>query len=329
MRAVAKTTLRIGSTPVSTVFDLLGHDEDSISLAIAWGLHQSRPMLQSFLRHALAWKAPVDEVQILLHRYDRTGGITDLEILQKGSFHLIVEAKRGWQLPGRKQLELYANRKSFRLSEAKAKGLLSLSECSPEYARGHLPGKTICGFPLRHLSWRTIVDMAVASRSVSRLHQRRVLDDLLNYLRSLMTSQNQESNQVYVVSLSAKTKENWSISWIDIVRKRRRYFHPIGNRWPTEPPNYLAFRYGGKLQSIHHVERYEVVEELSKACKGIAKQPVEPHYLYHLGPPIQPPHEVRTGKLYRSQRVRCAFDLLLVSQTIAEARDLTQGRLVS
>lgn len=32
--------------------------------------------------------------------------------------------------------------------------------------------------------------------------------------------------------------------------------------WPLDPPNYLAFRYDSRLQTIHHVERWEVVDDL-------------------------------------------------------------------
>jgi hypothetical protein len=324
---IDESQLRVGSARISTVFDLLGHDEDSTSLAIAWGLHQCPELLRRFLEASLSWKGPVNEAQIVIHRHEVAGGITDIEIIQEGRFHLIVEAKRGWRLPGRRQLERYASRQSFRQSRARVKGLLSLSECSPEYAGAHLPGRAIRGFPLRHLSWRQLVDVAESSRKASGLHQRRVLDQLIGYLRSLMTSQDQESNLVYVVALSADTEKGWSVSWIDVVRKHRRYFHPIGSRWPSDPPNYLGFRYSGQLQSVHHVERYEVIEDLSRACAGIPKMPVPPHFLYHLGQPILPPHEVRTGNLYRNQRVRCAIDLLLTSKTIAQARDRTRNRL--
>ena len=56
---------------------------------------------------------------------------------------------------------------------------------------------------------------------------------------------------------------------------------------------------------------------------------VDPHFLYHLGPPIQPTHVVKTGNIYRNGRVWCAIDTLLTSSTIAEARDLTQKRAQS
>jgi hypothetical protein len=36
---------------------------------------------------------------------------------------------------------------------------------------------------------------------------------------------------------------------------------------------------------------------------------------------------VRTGNLYRAARIEAALDLLLTSETIAEARDNTRARL--
>lgn len=321
------TTVRLGSSEVSNVFDLIGHDEDSISLAIAWGLAQSDDLLRRFLRAALGWKHQVNDPKIFIHRHETSGGITDIEIVDEGLFHLIIEAKRGWMLPARDQLEKYARRRSFRDSLAKSRGLLSLSECSPAYAAAHLPGSIICGVPLHHLSWGQLVALAAAAHQAVGVHQKRLLQDLISYLRSLMSTQDHESNAVYVVALSAETEEGWSVSWIDIARRQNRYFHPIGKRWPNEPPNYLGFRYWGKLQSIHHVEKYEVIEDLAKACRGIPKTPVAPHFLYHLGPAIYPPQDVRTGRLYRNQRVWCAIDLLLTSRTIAEARDKTRARV--
>ncbi len=142
-----------------------------------------------------------------------------------------------------------------------------------------------------------------------------------------MSSQRQDSNLVYVVSLGSGTHDGWTIPWIDIVTRYRRYFHPLGKGWPKEPPNYLGFRYGGRLQSIHHVESYEVVTDLAKACPGIPRGARPPHFLYTLGPPILPSRIVKTGNVYRNGKVWCALDALLTSTTVSRARDVTQKRL--
>ena len=71
-----------------------------------------------------------------------------------------------------------------------------------------------------------------------------------------------------------------------------------------------------------------MIEDLRKACKEeIPRTPVEPHFLYHLGPAIRPPKPVKSGKIYPSGRVWCALDALVTCRTISEARDLTNKRM--
>jgi hypothetical protein len=141
------------------------------------------------------------------------------------------------------------------------------------------------------------------------------------------------SNLVYVLVLSTD-RPHWSdITFLDIVVERRRYFHPVGGGkggWPRTPPNYLGFRYSGRLQHVHHVEHYEVMtrphEHIPEIHEG-EDWTSEPHFLYHLGPPVQVPDGIRTGaSINFAQRVWAALDLLLTSPTIADARDATRAR---
>ena len=140
--------------------------------------------------------------------------------------------------------------------------------------------------------------------------------------------QNQLSNLVYLVSLGSGIPEGCSISWIDIVDKKNRYFHPVGKGWPSSPPNYLGFRYYGKLQRIHHVESWKIVDELHSEIAEIgAKLWKYPHYCYKLGPAIIPCKEVKNGKVWPSGRVWAMLDLLLTCDTVSDARDQTNKRL--
>ena len=93
------------------------------------------------------------------------------------------------------------------------------------------------------------------------------------------------------------------------------------------PPNYVGFRHHGRLQSVHHVNSFEVVEDLSKYNR-LWVETVSDHFVYRLGPPMRPPREVRTGNIYRNGRVWCAIDTLLSGEfdTISDARDGTQRR---
>lgn len=141
-----------------------------------------------------------------------------------------------------------------------------------------------------------------------------------------MTTQRKDSNWVYVVSLSADTPKGWGLSWIEIVTRYSRYFHPISKTWPKEPPAYIAFRYSGQVQSIHYIEKYEVITDLGETCDDIPSTAVESHFLYHLGPAIRPPSPVTSGMI-RSRRMWCALDTLLTSSTVSEARDTSIARM--
>jgi hypothetical protein len=78
------------------------------------------------------------------------------------------------------------------------------------------------------------------------------------------------SNRVFVVSLGGKG-DGWKITYRDVVEQKNQYFFPVGSRWPDPPPNYLAFRYDGNLQSIHHVKSYATVKGGVKGsqCGGV------------------------------------------------------------
>jgi hypothetical protein len=144
--------------------------------------------------------------------------------------------------------------------------------------------------------------------------------------------QNQRDNMVYVVSLGWRPTAWSPISPRDIVLQHGRYFHLVGGGaggWPKEPPNYLGFRFDARLQQIRHVDDVVVSERPRDFLPGFGPEYDfdQPHYLYTLGPPIEPSREVGSGKVTRALRVWAALDLLLTSSTISEARDLTDARL--
>ncbi len=318
--------LWVGNEEVSNIFQLLGYEEDSISLAIAWSLANSGRFCRHFLNGVIGKNQTLGAVDIRIHRYEADGGITDIEIIEPRKFHIVIEAKRGWILPDLTQLKKYAKRHTFTQHNAKTKRIVTLSECSNDYAKVHLPAHVIDSVPVSHVSWRNLVSWAKAARREATHSEKRLLDELIGYLGIVMTSQRRDSNWVYVVSLGSGTPDGWKTSWVDIVQKYSRYFHPIGPKWPKEPPTYIGFRYSGKLQSIHYIDSYEVIDNLRTACPGISDSPVEPHFLYTLGKAITPNHEVKNGNVYPSGRVWCALDTLLTSNTVSEARDISQNR---
>ena len=98
--------LRLHSKPVHTVFDLLGGKEDDITYSVGWGLSQSDSFAQALLAKAYGERTVGEPVAIRLQEFVKGQGRTDIEI-ETEDLHLIVEAKRGWVLPGRSQLKLY------------------------------------------------------------------------------------------------------------------------------------------------------------------------------------------------------------------------------
>lgn len=324
------TDLLLHRRPVGTVFDLLGDQENDLTFSVGWVLAKSPAFCRAFLRKAFG-KQPVGRVKAVhLQAHGDDAGYTDIEIVTERA-HLIVEAKRGWNLPLPKQLKRYASRFETGIP---FEALAVLSECSPEYARPpRLPAR-LRKRPVVHVSWKDVAEIAAANRANGAIHERRLLHELDTYLRGLISMQNQDSNQVYLVVLSVERAYKSELTWIDIVTKKHRYFHPFGgNGWPTTPPNYLGFRYKGQLQSIHHVDGYEIVEYLPDRFPEFdpryyrPSKTGNPHIVYRLGAPIRPPRIVRNGGIFATGRLWAALDLLLTSGTIKQAVDLTKKRL--
>lgn len=313
---------------IGTVFDLLGDKENDLTYALGWALSRSPTFLGSLLPEILG-EGHGEPLAIRLQEFGSGGGgFTDVEV-QTADQSLVVEAKRGWALPSLEQLQKYAPRIQANTNRG---AILVVSECTAAYAEPRLP-KKIGGIPVVHWRWRKLARMAAGSAATTKSHaEKRELRQLDRYFRRLMTMQNTDSNLVYVVSLAKTMYEGFGLSFDTIVMKRDRYFHPVGGKkggWPKEPPNYLGFRFDGRLQRVSHVEDYTISTKPSEEIAEVSEHvdwSDEPHYIYTLGPSMTPNHEVKTGKLYRAQRVWVALDLLLTCDTIAEARDLTKAR---
>jgi hypothetical protein len=229
-------------------------------------------------------------------------------------------------------LQQYASRLNAR--DDRAGRIAVVSECSAQYPPVVALPESIDGVRVCHIGWARIAALVeLAAGQTRSAAEKRLLGELHRYLRGLMTMQNTTSNLVYVVTLNDETLSWSDITFKGIVYERRHYFHPVGGGrggWPRTPPNYLAFRFNGRLQRIHHVEGYEVITHPHDHIPEIhatADWSAQPHFLYTLGPPIEPVRMVRTGNaINRAQRVWCALDLLQTADTISEARDLTRRR---
>ena len=296
-----------------------------MTYSTGWALTHSSTLMSLLLETVAPGTGPGRPIGVRLQELSDPGGCTDIEI-ETENLLVIIEAKRGWVLPEHAQLELYAER--LRLRD-KTGVLVVLSECSREFAVPRLP-EGIGGVPVRYLSWGELVELGHARAHSAPRSERPVLSDLCAYLEGLIHMQSQQSNLVYVVVIAAGAPPWSSIGWRDYVRVKRQYFHPYGrNGWPAVPPNYLGFRWEGRLRSIHHVEGYEIVDPLWGTVPEIKPAPGEndgEYVLYQLGSAIEPAKVVKTGNIYMTARVNAAIDLLLTSDTIAEAVKLTQAR---
>lgn len=324
--------LFIYNRKIESFFQLLGEKENNISYSVAYTFSQCPHFLNNFLNAiGIKIKSNIENVVIRLQEFDHGKGFTDFEVYLENEFYLIIEAKRGWNFPSFDQLSKYKNRATFLNSTAPVKKIIVFNESTLAFTNAHFGINCIDDISVEVVSWKELQTLIKPSIKIGRDRENRILKDLSFYLEKISTMQKTDSNWVYVVSLGAGNPDGWSISWQDIVNKNKKYFHPVGGKgrsgWPSEPPNYIAFRYNGKLQSIHHIDRYEVFTNPKSHFSSAPKDDWKPHYLYHLGTPIKPAHEIRTGKrITRNNRVSAMIDLLLTSNTIQEAWEKSKLR---
>ena len=332
------TALMAHGNKVETVFELLGENENAITYSLGWALAKCPSFCSAFAKLLGIDNGFSDEMHIRLQDHANEKGFTDIELIDPAKHHVIVEAKRGFTVPSDKQLEKYADR-LLASTEAKAKKLLVVlaeSDRDERWLKLNVP-KKVKGIRVLPITWRRFQDMAQQSIKTAKHEQKRLLHQLIHYLGKVTSMQNQDSNAVYVVALGQGNFENSKIPYIDVVEKYRKYFHPVGGGkggWPVEPPNYIAFRYRGELQSIHHIDSYTVIDNYYPHFPVPEQSPTNrPHYLYTLGPTIKPPKQTPTNdskgrfpKIVMSSRKWCFIDLLLTCGSVAEAANKSRDR---
>lgn len=312
---------------IDNIFQLFGTDENAITQSLSWVLSRC-PELNKCIVNKLFDEINFSNDYIVYYqRYTSANGITDIEITDNIDYHIIIEAKRGWNLPQLQQLEKYAERSDFIKNSAVNKMIVTMSECSAEYAENNLP-KEISGITIKHMSWRDVFDCAKKAKKDSDNAGKKMLDELCGYLEGVIGMQNYLSNEVYCVSLSRdKVNENSSLRWLDIVTVYGKYFCPQGNSWLVEPPNYIAFRYDGRVQSIHHIENYVITKNIHKYISEYPDvQEKIPHFVFTLGDAIIPSKCVKSGATIRARRVWAMIDLLLTCDSVDEAVKKTKER---
>jgi hypothetical protein len=313
------TALMRHGSPVAAVFDLLGTHENDLTSALGFVLSRSPALLAAVLRRTWPDAGGPDGPATASLALEVRGdvGRTDLQIVLAGAL-LIVEAKRNWLLPTISQLAAYAPR----VREHGGGTLVTLSQASGALARVQLPAE-VDGVPIVHLSWREILtDLAEVSRD-RRGKERVWLDELANYLRGVVRLRSIADSWTYCVVLNnERPGDGGRRTFREFVTDDHTYFHPYGlGGWPTEPPNFMAFRWQGAVQRIHRVIKADVLPSLLARWPDIpaTDDTVRPHAVYDLGPRL-PPHEpIPSGASYRASRLWVLLDQLQTSTTLAAA----------
>lgn len=318
------TNLSLHHRAVESVFELIGDDENGISYALGWVLAQSPKFLKTFIRGVNKQRLKFRENSINLQEYGCDGGFTDFEIMIDGEFYAIIEAKKGLRVPEVTQLRRYRPR--FGQHPNCKKLFITLSNTSTPVAKEQLPEK-IYSVPVRHVSWAEMVRFLNLALRVARGRERSTLLSFKNYVNKVIAMPNNQTNLVWCVALSTSHTAYNPLTPLQIVEEKRKYFYPIEKNWPDIPPKYIAFRYMGKLHSIHHVDRYETTTNFHKQIKELPSKKRKPHYVLHLGPGFEPRKEVRSGNnIWSNGRLWIEIDSLFTCNTIGEAVNLTKKR---
>ena len=313
--------------PVATPFHLIGADENALTSALAWCLARCPAFMEAFAGK-VEGLLPSPAATVALQAHQGEYGITDIKVHDPGKLAWVVEAKVGFSMPSHDQLAKYADHLTAQHAgkEERLLVVLAQSDKLDQALQAAVPSH-VNGVRVRAVSWRAVIGLARTCASAVGNVQKGYLRDLVDFLEEVLALTNAESNQVFVVAISDSTFGGGPTTFREVVEKYAKYFHPVGNHWPTSPPNYMGFRYDGKLQSIHHVDSYTVIDHFSPHFPDIREGEIDRHFLYTLGPPIRPAGVVRTGKgIVMAARAWVAIDLLLTCDTITEARDQTLDR---
>ena len=295
----------------ASCFGLAGCDENAGTSAFGWCLDNVRALRYEALK-ALGCD-PEADVVVASQVFGEDRGFTDLELVSGTALHAVFEAKLGWRVPARGQLERYLPR--LVRSPAQTKVLVSVSAADSTWARRHLPAE-LGGVPVTHLSWSDLRAMAQRAHDLTRRPIERIwLNQLIHHLQEYGMTSNVFDSRAYVVSLNrSRIKPTDPLTWIDVVVEQGKYFHPIGGSdrsgWPVIPPSYLGFRYHAEFRSVHFIERVDVTDHIQEVDPRWPDTNA-PHFVYTLGPAMKPAKPMGLGEIHPSMRNWVALDLLL------------------
>lgn len=312
--------------PVTSVFDLLGTNENDLTSALGFALTRSPRLLHAVADRiwSSATAADLEAATVALEVHG-DGGRTDLQISLPHAL-LVVEAKRDWLLPTVRQLAAYAPR----VHAVGAGALVSLSQASAALASAQLPAD-VDGVPVTHLSWRDVMSDVRTLRRSCRGQERAWLDELSIYLRRVVRLRSVADSWTYCVVISNERPGGADQrSFREFVTEEHIYFHPYGRQgWPTEPPNFMAFRWDNAVRRIHRVTKTDVVPSLLDRWPGMPDTDDFnlPHAVYELGPQLPPATPIPSGRNYRATRIWVLLDQLQTAPTLQDAMKATDDML--
>jgi hypothetical protein len=302
---------------IGSAFDLLGHDENDLTAALGYAMSRCPAFADALINQVWPRESHGSAEPSFALEVRGEVGRTDLEIRLPTGL-LILEAKRGWLLPTARQLRSYVERiKSYGDG-----ALVTLSQASAELAAVHLPND-IAGVPVVHLSWRDVLNTMSSVKPVSRGKERVWLDELQSYLKKVIRMRPVADSWAYCVVLNDERPGGPDApSFKQYVVDELCYFHPYGEGgWPTEPPNFMAFRWDGKVRRIHRVVASEVIPSIRDRFPSHppGNKSDRAHAVYQLGPRLPPLEPIPSGTTYRAARLWVLLDQLQTAPTLQAA----------
>lgn len=309
--------------PVTSPFGLVGNDENALTFALGYTLSNCPELLRRLLGE-VGIKRVRSEVlasaEVYLQRY-RSEGITDIEIHVPGTLFVVIEAKVGLSIPSFGQCQKYLPRfkehpepqqKLVALVEGHHRAVWERYSAKDERFHGVLTG----------LSWSNVLAHAVRLQRACPPSS-----DEGRWIRFFQNFADREyqmkcyTDEVWIVPASTTPLWPGGMSFLDTHLKGKIYYRGANN---LKKPLYIAFRSGGKVNTIQRVLSIELECPPIKALPQLASVPNpwpnKNHTIWHLSEPtpLQKPIPAGDSKM-RARHCCVDLDILLSCTSIRDA----------
>jgi hypothetical protein len=302
--------------PIDSLFDLLGSKEVGMTSALGFALSRCETFRALFLLRLHVSLSPSVSIRLETVHDESTNQVrTDIEIDTDEGL-LILEAKLNWNPPEIAQL-----RKQAEILKVQSRSGLLVTLCqAPNDIVARQLGNEIDGVPLRHVSWKQVLGLAAAAKAKGALAERKLLAHFESYLYKVIRMRQPSDMSTYCVSVSNALYGTRPLK--SYVVDDLAYFHPYGwgKGWPTLWPNFLAFRWEGKVQQVHRVKYARVIQNLTERWPETASaiDPDRPHVVYDLEPALSV-EPLPMGDVWPSGRYWVLLDQLISGPTLKDA----------